>query len=78
MFVHRWQTGPSPRRYNHGRGQPQENVLLGRMGEGSGQQRQSYNCEKVGIWPNLVVWVRSPVGSVVEGGGGGVSGVSGS
>ena len=26
--------------------------------------------EKVGIWPNFVVWVRSPVRSVVEGGGG--------
>ena len=25
--------------------------------------------EKVCIWPNFVVWVRSPVGSVVEGGG---------
>ena len=31
---------------NHGRGQPQENVLLGRMGEGSGHQRQCYNCGK--------------------------------
>ena len=28
-----------PRSNSHGRGQPQENVLLGRMGEGSGHQR---------------------------------------
>ena len=48
----------------HGRGQPQEKVLFWRMGEGSSHQR---NCGKVGIWPNFVVWVRSPVGSVVEG-----------
>ena len=46
-----------PRSNNHGRGQPQENVLLWRMGEGSGHQRQCYNCgksghlAKVGIWP---------------------------
>ena len=32
-----------PRSNNHGRGQPQDNVLLGRMGEGSGHQRQCYN-----------------------------------
>ena len=31
---------------NHGRDQPQENVLLGRMGEWSGHQRQCYNCGK--------------------------------
>ena len=35
-------------------------------------QRQSYNCGQSGqIWPNFVVWVRSPVGSLVERGGGG-------
>ena len=28
--------------------------------------------EKVGIWPNFVVWARSPVGSVVEWWGGGI------
>ena len=33
---------------NHGRRQPQENVLLGRMGEGCGHQRQCYNCGKSG------------------------------
>ena len=40
-----------PRSNNHGRGQPQENVLLGRMGEGSGHQRQCYNCGKSGHLP---------------------------
>ena len=38
---------------NHGRGQPQENVLLGRMGEGSGHQRQCYNCGKSGHLANV-------------------------
>ena len=41
-----------PRNNNHGRGQPQENVLLGRMGEGSGHQRQCYNCGKSGHLAN--------------------------
>ena len=44
--VSRWQTAPSPRSSNHGRGQPQEKVLPGRMGEESGHQRQCYNCGK--------------------------------
>ena len=49
LFVHRWQTAPSPGaitmvEVNH-------NILLGRTGEGSGHQRQCYNCGKVGIWP---------------------------
>ena len=35
-----------PRSNNHSRGQPQEIVLLGRMGEGSGHQRLCYNCGK--------------------------------
>ena len=35
-----------PRSNNHGQGQPQENVLLGRMGEGSGHQRLCNNCGK--------------------------------
>ena len=39
-----------PRSNNHGRGQPQ-NVLLGRMGEGS--QRQCYNCGKIGHLANV-------------------------
>ena len=30
--------------------------------------------EKGGIWPNFVVWVRLPAGSVVEGWGGGGGG----
>ena len=38
---------------NHGRGQPQENVLLGRMGEGGGHQRQCYNCGKSGHLANV-------------------------
>ena len=38
---------------NHGRGQPQENVLLGRMGEESGHQRQCYNCGKRGHLANV-------------------------
>ena len=38
---------------NHGRGQPQENVLLRRMGEGSGHQRQCYNCGKSGHLANV-------------------------
>ena len=42
-----------PRSNNHGRGQPQENVLLGRMGEGSGHQRQCYNCGKRGHLANV-------------------------
>ena len=41
-----------PRSNNHGRGQPQENVLLGRMGEGCGHQRQCYNCGKSGHLAN--------------------------
>ena len=40
-----------PRSNNHGRGQPQENVLLGRMGEGSGHKDNVITVEKVGIWP---------------------------
>ena len=35
-----------PRSNNHGRGQTQENVFLGRMGEVSAHQRQCYNCGK--------------------------------
>ena len=42
-----------PRSNNHGRGQPQENVLLGRMGEGNGHQRQCYNCGKSGYLANV-------------------------
>ena len=42
-----------PRRNNHGRGQPQENVLLARMGEWSGHQRQCYNCGKSGHLANV-------------------------
>ena len=42
-----------PRSNNHGRGQPQKNVLLGRMGEGSGHQRQCYNCGKSGHLANV-------------------------
>ena len=42
-----------PRSNNHGRGQPQENVLLGRMGEGSDHQRQCYNCGKSGQLANV-------------------------
>ena len=38
---------------NHGRGQPQENVFLGRMGEGNGHQRQCYNCGKSGHLANV-------------------------
>ena len=37
----------------HGRGQPQENVLLKRMEEGSGHQRQCYNCGKSGHLANV-------------------------
>ena len=44
---------PLSRSNNHGRGQPQENDLLGRMGEGSGHQRQCYNCEKSGHLANV-------------------------
>ena len=43
-----------PRSNNHGRGQPHESVLLGRMGEGSGQQRQCYNCGKTGHFGQCV------------------------
>ena len=39
-------THVADRSLSHGRGQPQENLLLGRMGEGSGYQRQCYNCGK--------------------------------
>ena len=42
-----------PRSNNHGRGQPQENVRLRRMGEGSGHQRQCYNCGKSGHLANV-------------------------
>ena len=42
-----------PRSNNHGRGQHQENVLLGRMGEGSGHQRQCDNCGKSGHLANV-------------------------
>ena len=42
-----------PRSNNHGGGQPQDNVLLGRMGEGSVHQRQCYNCEKSGHLANV-------------------------
>ena len=38
---------------NHGRGQPQDNVLLGRVGEGGGHQRQCYNCGKSGHLANV-------------------------
>ena len=38
---------------NHGRGQSQENVLLGRVVEGSGHQRQCYNCGKSGHLANV-------------------------
>ena len=41
-----------PRSNNHGRGQPQENVLLGRVVEGSGHQRL-YNCGKSGHLANV-------------------------
>ena len=41
------------RNNNDGRGQPQENVLLGRMGEGSVHQRQCYNCGKSGHLANV-------------------------
>ena len=44
---------PSPWSNKHGRGQTQENVLLGRMGEGSGHQRQCYNCGKSGHLANV-------------------------
>ena len=37
-----------PSSNNHGRGQPPEKVLLGRMGEGSGHQKQYYNSGKCG------------------------------
>ena len=39
-----------PRSNNHGRGQPQENVLLGRVGEGSGKWPMCalLNCNKNG------------------------------
>ena len=53
LFVHRWQTIPSPRSNNHGRGRLQENVFLGRMGEGYGHQRQCYNCGKSGHLANV-------------------------
>ena len=42
-----------PRSNNHGRGQTQENVLLGRMGEGSCHQRECYNCGKSGHLANV-------------------------
>ena len=42
-----------PRSNKHDRGQPQENVLLGRMEEGSGHQRQCYNCGKSGPLANV-------------------------
>ena len=42
-----------PRSNNLGRGQPQDNVLLRRMGEGSGHQRQCYNCGKSGHLANV-------------------------
>ena len=42
---------PSPRSNNHGRGQPQENVLLGRKGEGTAIKDNAIVVEKVGIWP---------------------------
>ena len=45
--------GSLPRSNNHGRAQPQENVLLGRMGEASGHQRQYYNCRKSGHLANV-------------------------
>ena len=48
------QVAPSPRSNNHGRGQPQENVLLGRMGEwekGVAIKDNVMIVEKVGIWP---------------------------
>ena len=44
-----WQAAPSPRSNNHGRGQPQENVLLRRIGH----QRQCYNCVKNGHLANV-------------------------
>ena len=42
-----------PSSNNHGRGQPQENILLGRMGEGSGHQRQCYDCGNCGHLANV-------------------------
>ena len=42
LFVDRWQTAPSPGAIT----MVEVNVLLGRMGEGSGHQRQCYNCGK--------------------------------
>ena len=42
-----------PRGNNHGRGQLQENVLLGKMGEGCGHQRQCYNCGNSGHLANM-------------------------
>ena len=51
--VRMWQTTPSPRSNNHGQSQLQENVLLGRMGEGSGHQRQCYNCGTSGQLANV-------------------------
>ena len=42
-----------PMSNNHGRGQPQENVFLGRMGEWSGHQRRCYNCGKSGHLANV-------------------------
>ena len=38
-----------PRSNNHGRGQPQENVLLGRMGEGMAIKDNVIFVEKVAI-----------------------------
>ena len=42
-----------PRSNNHGRGQPQVNVPLWRMGEGSGHQSQCFNCGKSGHLANV-------------------------
>ena len=38
---------------SNNRGQPQANVLFWSMGEGSGHQRQCYNCGKSGHLANV-------------------------
>ena len=51
LFVHRWHIASSHRSNNHGGDQTQENVLLGRMGEGTAIKDNVIIVEKVGIWP---------------------------
>ena len=53
LFVHRWQTAPSPGVITMVEVNL-ENVLLGRMGEGSVHQRQCYNCGKNGEFGQCV------------------------